>query len=191
MASNTDSVLICPKCGESIKLTESLAAPLVAETKQQYERQLAEQERSFADEKKSIAAQQEENTLRALELEATARNQQRDVALAVQQGITNQLATERQKIADQEAARARFEVEQERSAEREIATLQNERIQNLLTQKLILAQAAESDLLKKQQVLEDKERELDLNLQKGIPPWTAASRNGLSPDPPRSERADC
>ena len=38
----------------------------------------------------------------------------------------------------------------------------------ILTQKLIVAQVVEADLLKKEQELGDKEREFALNLQKGI-----------------------
>ncbi|MDQ2839441.1 MAG: DUF2130 domain-containing protein, partial [Acidobacteriota bacterium] len=175
MAPKTDPALICPKCGESIKLTESLAAPLVAATKAQYEQQLADQAKSFATEKKALATQQETNERRAAELEAAARKQQQEVAQAVQDGIAKQLVGERRKIAEQESARARQQVEDELKTEREAANLQNERIQNL-THKLTLAQQAESGLLKKQQALEDKERELDLNLQKGIATARAEER---------------
>ena len=44
MNPKTDPVLTCPKCGESIKLTESLAAPLVADTRAEYERRLEDQD---------------------------------------------------------------------------------------------------------------------------------------------------
>jgi hypothetical protein len=37
----TDQTLSCPKCGHAIKLTESLAAPLVAATRAEYEDRLA------------------------------------------------------------------------------------------------------------------------------------------------------
>jgi hypothetical protein len=167
MTPKTEPALICPKCGESIKLTESLAAPLVAATRAQYEQQLAAQAKGFATEKKSLAAQQEANDRRAAELETAAQKQQQEVAHAVQNGIAKQLVDERRKIAEQESARARQQVEDERKTEREAASLQSERI-DTLTHKLTVAQQAEAGLLKKQQALEDKERELDLNLQKGI-----------------------
>jgi len=167
MIPKTEPALICPKCGESIKLTESLAAPLVAATRAQYEQQLADQAKTFATEKKALTTQQEANERRAAELEAAARKQQQEVAQAVQDGIAKQLVGERRKIAEQESVRARQQVEDELKTERDAANLQTERIQTL-TQKLTLAQQAESGLLKKQQALEDKERELDLTLQKGI-----------------------
>jgi hypothetical protein len=167
MQTKTDSALICPKCGESIRLTESLAAPLVAATRAQYERQLADQENSFQAEKQLVAKQQAANDQRAAELEAAARRQAQAVAQAVQDGITKQLTEERKKIAEQESARARQQVEDELKAERESAALQKERIQDL-DRKLTVARAAETDLLKKQQQLEDKERDLERDLQKGI-----------------------
>lgn len=105
--------------------------------------------------------------------------QQQEVAQAVQDGIAKQLIGERRKIAEQESARARQQVEDELKAEREAAHLQNERIQSL-TRKLTLAQQAESGLLKKQQALEDKERELDLNLQQGVKPTLHRCHQGQS-----------
>jgi len=167
MQMNTDSALTCPKCGESIPLTESLAAPLVAATRAQYEQQLVDQERRFQAEKRSLAEQQEANERRAAELETAARKQEQVIAEAVQDGIAKELAGEREKIAEQQLARARQQVQDELRTERETAALQRERIDDL-NSRLTLAQAAETGLLKKQQQLEDKERELELNLQKGI-----------------------
>ena len=83
----TEPALVCPKCGESIKLTESLAAPLVAATRAQYEQRLADQAQSFATEKGALAVQQEANERRAGELEIAARKQKQEVADAVQDGV--------------------------------------------------------------------------------------------------------
>ena len=167
MALKTDSTLICPKCGESIQLTESLAAPLVAATRAQYERQLAQQAKTFAAEKQAVTTQQEANERRAAELEIEAKNQRQKVASAVQDQVAKQLMSERKTIAAQESIRVRQQVEDELKAEREAATLQIDRNQ-VLTRKLTIAQAAEAGLLKRQQEIEDKERELALDLRKGI-----------------------
>ncbi len=37
----------CPKCGEEIPLTESLAAPLVEATRRQYERKLSQKDKEI------------------------------------------------------------------------------------------------------------------------------------------------
>ena len=41
---SAEPAITCPKCGAEIKLTESLAAPLVAATRLEYENRLAEKE---------------------------------------------------------------------------------------------------------------------------------------------------
>jgi len=175
METKIDPILTCPKCGETIKLTESLAAPLVAATRAQYEQRLEEQANKFEGERESLSKQHEENERRAAELERSARAQDQTVAQAIADGIENQLTAERKNIVEQESAKARRSVEDELTAERDAAKQQQERI-SALTQKLGVAQAAEAALLKKQQELEDKERELQLNLQKGISEGLAEAR---------------
>ena len=43
----TDPQIICTNCGTEIKLTESLAAPIVAASRKQFEAQLAAKEADF------------------------------------------------------------------------------------------------------------------------------------------------
>ncbi len=175
MSLNVEPSLSCPKCGASIALTESLAAPLVAAIRTQYEQRLSAQANAFAAEKQAVSAQQEANERKAAELEATARKQQQEMARAVQDGVQKQLVTERKAITEQESVRARQRVEDELRTQRETAESQSERIQ-ALTQKLTAAQASQADLLKKEQLLEDKERELTLDVQKGITAGLAEAR---------------
>jgi hypothetical protein len=167
----TDQTLSCPNCGHSIKLTESLAAPLVAATRAEYERRLAVQTEAVTAEKLALFAQQQANERRAAELAAAAEGQQEQIARAVQQQVREQvqqqLSQDRKTIADEESARARQQVDDELKAQKTNLEQQTRRIETL-TQKLTAAQAAEADLLKKEQELGDKEREFALNLQKGI-----------------------
>jgi hypothetical protein len=167
----TDPTLSCPNCGHAIRLTESLAAPLVAATRAEYEHRLAAQTEAVAAEKLVLSAQQQANERRAAELAAAAESQQEQVARAVQQQVREQvqqqLSRDRKTIADEEAARARQEVDDELKAQKANLAQQTRRIETL-TQKLTAAQAAEADLLKKEQEVGDKEREFALNLQKGI-----------------------
>ena len=118
------------------------------------------------------------NPLRFLETEAhsgdppsvsraAARKQEREVALAIHAGIAKELTGEREKIAEQESARVRQQVEDELNADSETAAQQNERIQDL-DRKLNLARAPETSLVKQRQRLEDKERDLERDLQNGI-----------------------
>ncbi len=172
----TDPSLSCPHCGKPIALTESLAAPLVAATRVQYEQQLQTQADRFAAEKKSVTAQQQANEQRAAQLEEAAQKQQQEMTRAVRDQVQKQLVTERRTIVDQETARARQQVEDERRSEREAARLQTERIESL-NAKLATAQAAQADLLKKELLLEDRARELTLDVQTGIAAGLTEVRN--------------
>ena len=60
---NQDPVIQCPKCGEQIKLTDSLAGPLVAATRAEYEVRLqrrndeiSEKERVLKEQKVALEA---------------------------------------------------------------------------------------------------------------------------------------
>jgi hypothetical protein len=44
----TDPILTCPHCRTDIKLTESLAAPLIADTRKRHETKLAQKEAEVA-----------------------------------------------------------------------------------------------------------------------------------------------
>ena len=43
----TEPTISCPNCKTEIKLTESLAAPLIASTRQQFEKQIAQKEKEI------------------------------------------------------------------------------------------------------------------------------------------------
>jgi wobble nucleotide-excising tRNase len=144
----TDQTLSCPNCGQAIKLTESLAAPLVAATRAEYERRLTAQTEAVAAEKLALSAQQHANDLRAAELAAAAENQQEQVDQAVRQQVREQvqqqLARDRKTIADEESTRARQEVDTELRTHKNNLEQQTLRIESL-TQKLTSAQAAEGN----------------------------------------------
>ena len=91
----TEPRIVCPKCNTSMKLTESLAAPLIAKARKQVEQQLAEKEQEFA------------------KREVNLRKSQKAIAQARQSmdtEIAKRLQTERTAIAESEAAKARLAV---------------------------------------------------------------------------------
>ena len=98
------------------------------------------------------------------------------MAKAVREGVEKQLTTERKAIAEQESNRARQQVADELRVEQEAALLLNKRIESL-SAKLATAQSAEAELLKQKQALEDRERELALDVQKGIAAGLTEVRN--------------
>jgi hypothetical protein len=54
----TEPTLTCPSCRTQIKLTESLAAPLIEDTRRRYEDQLARKEAEVAGRETAIRDQQ-------------------------------------------------------------------------------------------------------------------------------------
>ena len=106
----TEPLIFCPRYNISIKLTESLAAPLIAQTRKQIKHQLAEKERfakrevALPNPKKAIA-----QARRTLEAE-----------------IAERLRTERTAIAKWEAARARLALKTEiEERDTQLSQLQN------------------------------------------------------------------
>jgi hypothetical protein len=85
-----------------IKLTESLAAPLVARVRSEYEKKLREQAKSVAAEREALS--QREAALQVAKSEAQKQ---------VDQQVEAKLAAERQGLVKSEAARARREVHDE------------------------------------------------------------------------------
>lgn len=88
----SDPQIVCPQCSTSIKLTESLAAPLIAQTRKQFEQQLASKEADFA------------------RREAVLRQSQQDIAKAreaVDEEVAKKLKAERASISEAEARKTR------------------------------------------------------------------------------------
>ena len=50
----SEPTIICPSCKTEIKLTESLAAPLIESTKKQYQEQLARKDNEIAGREEAI-----------------------------------------------------------------------------------------------------------------------------------------
>jgi hypothetical protein len=142
----TEPTLTCPSCSTEIKLTESLAAPLIADTRRRYETQLAQKEAEVAAREAAIRHQQEQLAFARQAMDAE---------------VATRLDQERGKIAVAEAVKAKRLVETDLDARaKEIADL-NEVLRQR-DAKLAEAQQAQADLLRKQRELDDARREIDL-----------------------------
>ncbi|SHH37756.1 hypothetical protein [Bradyrhizobium erythrophlei] len=62
----TEPQIICPNCSHEIKLTESLAAPLIEETRKRFSEQLAAKDAEVSKKEEALRVQQGE-IARALE----------------------------------------------------------------------------------------------------------------------------
>lgn len=147
-----EPVIVCPSCATEIKLTESLAAPLILATRQEYERKLALKEADVSNREAAVRLQQQ----------AVA-----DAQKSVDEQVAAKLKTEREKIANEESRKAKqaaAEALEEKS--KELLALQ-ERLAQQNT-KLAEAQKAQAGVLKKSRELDDAKREIDLTIEKQV-----------------------
>jgi hypothetical protein len=137
--------ITCPHCEAEITLTESLADPLIRTTR----KKIAEKEAEVARRESAIGAKRAE-LAKAVE--------------SIEQQFTTRLETERERIAAEEAEKARlwWATDLERKSQ-EVADLQRE-IQER-DNKLAEAQKAQTELIRKQQELVDAKREMDLQIE--------------------------
>lgn len=148
----SDATVVCPNCQTEIKLTESLAAPLLESTKKAYEQKLVEAEGRI---------QQRESSLR---------EQQADLVKAkekIEDDIAQRVLAARTAIAEEEAKKARkaLSIDLDQKS-REISELQE--VLKTRDEKLAEAQKAQADLIRKQRELDDAKRELDLTVEKRV-----------------------
>ncbi len=147
-----EPTIVCPTCKTEIKLTESLAAPLIAATRREYEQRLAKKDADVASREEGLRLREEE----------ISRKRQ-----AIEEEVSEKLRLERAKIVAEETKKARqtlaVDLEQK---EQEIAGLQETLTQR--EEKLAEAQKAQAEFMKRQRELEDAKRELDLTVEKRV-----------------------
>ena len=152
----TEPTITCPSCKAEIKLTESLAAPLIESTRKQFEQQLAQKDNDIA---------KREQAMRDKEKQLAEAKRKLDDQVADQ--VAAQLKAERARIIAEESKKAKLAsaAELENKA-RELADLQD--ALNANNEKLAEAQKAQAELIKKQRELDDAKRELELTVEKRV-----------------------
>lgn len=144
--------IVCPNCSYEIKLTESLAAPLIEATRKKFQEQLAAKDAEFSKKEETLRVQQEQ----------LARD--RD---SIQDQVSTRLKAERSQIAAVEAKKAREAAATElETKNQELTELQQVLAEN--NQKLATAQQAQADLIRKQRELDDAKRELELTIEQRV-----------------------
>ncbi len=148
----------CPKCGTEIRLTESLAAPMLASVRKQYEDRLLAKDTEISKREASLRDQQV----------AVAKAQ-----AAVDEQVAAKMNTERAAIAAEEAKKARLALESDLTGKDRLIADLNETVKTMNT-KLATAQKSEAELIRKQRELDDAKRELDLTVEKRVTESQAA-----------------
>ncbi len=159
-----EPTIICPNCKTEIKLTESLAAPLIESTRRQFERQLAQKDSDIS---------QREQAIREKERQLAATKNKLDEQVASQ--VEEQLKKDRARISTEEARKAKLAVSTDLEQKtRELADLAE--VLKIRNEKLAEAQKAQAELIKKQRELDDAKREMDLTIEKRVQEGLTATR---------------
>jgi hypothetical protein len=160
----TEPTIVCPSCKSEIKLTESLAAPLIESTRKQFEQQLAQKDSDIAT---------REQAVRDKEIQLVdAKNK---LAAQVADQVEAQLKKDRTRIAAEETKKAKQAAANDLDQKtREVADLQE--VLKSREEKLAEAQNAQAELIKKQRELDDAKRELELTIEKRVQAGLDATR---------------
>jgi hypothetical protein len=160
----TEPTITCPNCKTQIKLTESLAAPLVESTRKQFEQQLARKDSDIAT---------REQAMREKELQLADAKNKLDQHVADQ--VEEQLKKDRIRIMAEAAKKAKQAAANDfEQKAREVVDLQE--ILKSREEKLAEAQKAQAELIKKQRELDDTKRELELTVEKRVQEGLDATR---------------
>jgi hypothetical protein len=147
-----EATLHCPNCNHEIRLTESLAAPLLAETRQRFQQQLASKDAEM--ERKTEALR--------LEREQVAKDREQ-----IEDHVAKRLTAERAQLVAAESKKAREAAAAELQAkDAEAAELRATLLTN--NAKLAEAQKQQAELMRQQRALEEEKRELDLTIEKRV-----------------------
>jgi len=139
----------CPNCGESIKLTESLAGPLIEATRREFESKIRAKDNDLADKLAALDAEK-----------ALLETNKKSLAAEIQKGVE----TERVIIAKAEAEKAKKLMAMELQAkDNEAADLKVVLADR--DKKLGEAQTKQAALIKQQRELEDAKREMEVTIQ--------------------------
>jgi len=161
-----EPTITCPKCQSEIKLTESLAAPLIEATRRDFGQRLDSMKAEMAGREAALRAGRDEL--------AKARE-------AITAEVEDKLKCARTQIEADAAKRARLalagDIEQK---SKEIVELQD--VLKQREGKLAEAQRAQADLLRKQRELDDARREFELTVETRVQQGLEATRTQARKD---------
>jgi hypothetical protein len=147
-----DPTISCPSCSTEIKLTESLAAPLIRATREEYEAKIARKDAELSKRETELKTQ----------LDAVEQARQ-----SIDEQVLEKLEAGRASIAAEEARKAKAAAAADlQSKTKEVTDLHELLVQR--DEKLGEAQRQQAAMLRKQRELDDAKRELDLTVEKRV-----------------------
>jgi hypothetical protein len=161
-----EPTITCPKCQTEIKLTESLAAPLIAATRREYQELLARKDADITSRETALHEGQEDLSREKETLE---------------ERLAERMRQERAKIASEEKKNARLVLQNEIEDKAKQITDLNEILKER-EGKLAEAQSAQAGVLRKERELDDAQRELELTVEKRVREGLDATREQARKD---------
>ena len=162
----TDVKIECPHCHKSFKLNETLAAPLVEETRRKFQREFEEKGEALEERRKAFAEEQKaaEKTRKELEKERAALAKQRE---QIDEQVAEQVEKQRDAIVREAAKKAKQKFD-EKLAERDQEKAELEEQVKEKDAKLAEARKQEAEFRRKQRELDDKLKAADVELEKRL-----------------------
>lgn len=147
-----EPVMTCPSCGTDIKLTETLAAPMIAAERQRIESELRARADAIEYREKTLAADRTKVTQLQSELERQK--------ATVDELVATRVGEQRDQIAKDAAKKAGDAAAAELKAARDALAVKDA--------KLVESQKAEVELRSQREALEAEKREFDLKLSRTL-----------------------
>jgi hypothetical protein len=156
-----EPTVVCPQCKTEIKLTESLAAPLLESIRRDYEQRLTQKDTEVARREK-LLHEREAGLERAKE--------------TFDEQVNQKLQQERARIAAEEQKKAKLTLGNDLEQRvKEVTELQE--VLRQRDAKLAEAQKAQVEILRRERELKDAQREIELTIEKRVQDNLSAARD--------------
>lgn len=156
----------CPSCGKSIELTEAVTKPFLEEMHDKYQQEFDEKEDTLKQRRKALEEDQKEfdKSRKAVDKEREALAKQRE---ELEEQVEDKVKEKRAEITKDEARKAKQKYDDKVAKHEEEMDELREAMEAKDT-KIAEAQKIEKDFRRKERELNDKIREIDLEVEKRL-----------------------
>lgn len=182
----SDLEIKCPHCSKPFKLNETLAAPLIEETRRKCEAEFQEKEDELEGRRKEFAQEQKaaDKARKAFEKERAALARQQE---QLEEQVAEKVEQQRAAIVRDEAKKAKQKYE-EKLAERDEEKAELEEQIKEKNEKLTEARKQEAEFRRKERELDDKIAAADVELEKRLNAALAPAREKAKLDAEEQQR---
>ena len=182
----SDIPIECPQCHKSFKLNETLAAPIIEQTRRKFEREFEEKEEKLEERRAAFADEQKaaEKARKEVDRERAALAKQKE---QIEELVAEQVEEQRTAIEREAAKKAKLKFD-EKLAERDQEKAEFEEQIKEKETKLAEARKAEVEFRKKQRELDDKMKAADVDVEKRVSEALAPEREKAKKEAEEQQR---